>query len=146
MELGATVCLPRRPLCLSCPVQPWCLTRGEHPVTSRRPLVARSLAYGLAERESGGGVEVLLTQRSPAESLMPGMWELPPALLPGNAKPILTLRHAITVSNYTVSIYRYNEGEARSLPGHWTQLTDLPGLPLTGLARKVLKRLQLWPG
>src|ERR1700733_12636066 len=35
MELGATVCLPRAPLCLGCPWQPWCRTRGEHPVAAR---------------------------------------------------------------------------------------------------------------
>jgi A/G-specific adenine glycosylase len=30
MELGATVCLPQRPLCLQCPVHSFCKTRGEH--------------------------------------------------------------------------------------------------------------------
>ncbi|HEX3730734.1 MAG TPA: hypothetical protein VHV47_13065, partial [Opitutaceae bacterium] len=29
MELGATMCLPRAPLCLQCPVQALCKTRGE---------------------------------------------------------------------------------------------------------------------
>src|SRR5437660_1864221 len=29
MELGATVCMPRAPLCLSCPVVEMCSTRGE---------------------------------------------------------------------------------------------------------------------
>src|SRR5271156_5198617 len=37
MELGATVCLPRNPLCLRCPVQRGCRTRGEHPVDARKP-------------------------------------------------------------------------------------------------------------
>ena len=144
MELGATVCLPRGPLCLSCPVQPWCLTRGEHPVTPRKPLVARSLAYALVERERGGEIDVLLVQRGAAESLMPGMWELPPASAEQGA-PLLTLRHAITVSNYSVSIHRYAELETAGWPGVWTPVMELPGLPLTGLARKVLRRLHLWP-
>ena len=30
MELGATLCLPRSPLCLECPVIDFCKTRGEH--------------------------------------------------------------------------------------------------------------------
>ncbi len=146
MELGATVCLPRRPLCLSCPVQPWCLTRGEHPVSSRKPPVPRSLAYTLVEREHRGGIEVLLTQRAASESLMPGMWELPPAPAPQASPPVLTLRHAITVTLYTVSIHRSSETEAKGLRGTWIPVEDLPRVALTGLARKVLKRLHLCPG
>ena len=30
MELGATVCLPRNPECLVCPLASHCVTRGEH--------------------------------------------------------------------------------------------------------------------
>ena len=53
MELGATVCPPRAPLCLGCPWQPWCRTRGEHPVrrrgasnSSRTAAMARNNRYG----------------------------------------------------------------------------------------------------
>ena len=145
MELGATVCLPRAPLCLSCPVQPWCRTRGEHPVAPRKAAVARTLAYALVERESAGGLDVLLTQREASESLMPGMWELPVAHAAGEQAPLLTVRHAITVHNYTVHIYRSSLEDARSETGVWVSTARLPLLPLTGLARKVLKRLQLWP-
>src|SRR5271170_8278563 len=35
MELGATICLPRAPLCLHCPVFSMCKTRGEHLTTPR---------------------------------------------------------------------------------------------------------------
>jgi A/G-specific adenine glycosylase len=41
MEMGATVCLPRGPLCLQCPLQPMCLTRGEHATVRRKPLLPR---------------------------------------------------------------------------------------------------------
>src|ERR1019366_7558179 len=37
MELGATVCLPRAPLCLRCPVHALCRTRGEHATPPRAP-------------------------------------------------------------------------------------------------------------
>ena len=37
MELGATVCLPRQPLCLACPVRDLCATRGslDQPVKAK---------------------------------------------------------------------------------------------------------------
>ena len=38
MELGATVCLPRNPLCLQCPVEHTCRTKGEHPTGSPQPI------------------------------------------------------------------------------------------------------------
>src|SRR5487761_103259 len=38
MELGATVCLPRVPLCSVCPVQDFCKTRGEHTARPRKQM------------------------------------------------------------------------------------------------------------
>ncbi len=146
MELGATVCLPKAPLCLHCPVQPWCQTRGEHAVLPRKPQQARNAAYALATRAAGS--EVLLRQRAADASLMAAMWELPElGAAPEKAQPVLRLKHAITVTNYTVSVFRWSEAEALHLPGTtWQPIDDLPRLALTGLARKVLRRLGVWPG
>ena len=143
MELGATICLPRAPLCLQCPAQPWCRTRGEHAATPRLPLTSRSISYALTERSG----QVLLVQRPQNASLMAGMWELPQVLQqPDDAQILLRLRHAITITNYAVTILRLPPEAAAPGPRQlWTQLDDLPTLPLTGLARKVLKRLARWP-
>lgn len=167
MELGATVCLPRAPLCLQCPVYDWCLTRGEHIGALAKPMQSRSIVYALAERERGGEREVLLTQRPADASLMPGMWELPeltpappgspstPIDLsdPGSTHaitpaPLLTLRHSITITNYTVQIVAFLSPGALQTTypsARWTAITQLPETALTGLTRKALKRLALWP-
>ena len=161
MELGATVCLPRAPLCLHCPVVSMCATRGEHVSAPRKAMVRRSIGYALAERKAppagrarqpvpSSVHEVLLTQRRASESLMAGMWELPSAPESANLdRTLVTLRHAITVTNYTVSILGYSAEEAVSLPSAaaavWVPVDQLPELPLTGLARKALKRMKLWP-
>ncbi len=143
MELGATVCLPRAPLCLHCPIQPWCKTRGEHPTAARKPLVAREIAYALVVRGDGC---VLLQQRAADLSLMAGMWELPElAAVPPDMEPALRLRHSITVTNYSVSVVRVEEGMRFPGPLRWCAPNELPELALTGLARKVLRRLELWP-
>ena len=147
MELGATVCLPRAPLCLHCPLQPWCQTRGEHGTAKRKPQLAKAIAYGLAE--SSDGSSLLLARRPATVSLMGGMWELPElAHSVPDRTPVLQLQHGITVTNYAVSILRLDLQEAARVRGdlRWTPLAELPQLPLTGLARKVLRRLGLWPG
>jgi A/G-specific adenine glycosylase len=113
MELGATVCLPRSPLCLQCPVVAFCKTRGEHITPQRTPQKSRMVAHLLAIRKRGVTTEVLLERRSSTASLMPGMMELPPLPLEAIAgrEPVLRLRHAITNTNYNVQIF------AESAPG-----------------------------
>jgi A/G-specific adenine glycosylase len=162
MELGATVCLPRAPLCLQCPVQEQCKTQGEHVVAERRKMKSQRAAYAFLRRLSRGGPgsisrrgvpEVLLEQRPQDATLMPGMWELPP-IDPETAVPerrLLDVRHSITVTNYYVTVYGFDAAEEGSLPEtrknrRWFPAPELAGIPLTGLTLKVLKRLKAMPG
>ena len=144
MELGATVCLPGVPRCDRCPVFAWCRTRGASP---RRVALPRSkrkrVAFSLSARKDA----VLLTRRAPGASLMPRMWDLP--LMPprnGTAgrKPavLYRLRHSITDTDYRVTVLRAG-ARAKSTEGSWVRLSRLPRLPLTGLARKILRRSRL---
>jgi A/G-specific adenine glycosylase len=154
MELGATICLPKGPLCLECPVYGLCVTRGEH-LTSPRA-VQRSLpaAFLLHLRKNGTVTEVLLHRRPADAGLMPGMLELPP--LPQEAvagkEPLLRLRHSITNTNYYVQVFAArgmrDKGLLRALPVsdealEWVQTSRLASYPLTGLARKALQRLDV---
>jgi A/G-specific adenine glycosylase len=107
MELGATICLPRAPLCLQCPVLEMCATRGEHVTAERGKLQSRTVAHLLALRKRGTATEVLLERRPADATLMPGMLELPPLSLDAvsGREPILRLRHSITNTNYYVMIF-----------------------------------------
>ncbi len=107
MELGATVCLPRAPLCLQCPVVAFCQTRGEHATPQREKQQSRITAHLLALRKRGVTTEVLLQRRGSEESQMPGMLELPPLPLDliAGREPVLRLRHAITNTNYYVQVF-----------------------------------------
>jgi A/G-specific adenine glycosylase len=157
MELGAMVCLPQRPLCLHCPVQPFCATRGEHQCPPPKKMRNQHIAYALLCRNRSGAIpgaiQVLLQRRPMSASLMPGMWELPEvAMQQGDDERVeITLRHAITVTNYRVRVLRLSEREAahrmpsRGYPRKWAKSSELGALPLTGLTRKVLKRLQIMP-
>ncbi|HEV2577970.1 MAG TPA: A/G-specific adenine glycosylase [Acidobacteriaceae bacterium] len=113
MELGATICLPRQPLCLECPVMSFCRTRGEHATASRDKPQSRIVAHLLTLRKRGTATEVLLLRRPPDAALMPKMLELPPLPLEATdgREPVLRLRHSITNTNYYVQIF------AESAPG-----------------------------
>ena len=154
MELGATVCTPRSPLCIVCPVHEICRTRGEHVTAPRGVQKSQPAAYLLATRKRGITTEVLLERRDLTASLMPGMIELPP--LPMTAvvdrEPVMRLRHSITNTNFYVEIYGLSGSSDRALRRAlsapkdaliWQPVPKLHALPLTGLARKVLMRLDL---
>ena len=153
MELGATVCTPRNPQCVTCPLVFSCKTRGEHKTTPRPRMQTRPIGYALvlrAGRSPQTAQEVLLEQRSSAQSVMPGLWELPMLRSPEvpDANLLLTARHAIMQVNYHV---RVRSATARALhtlaveggERSWFPLARAGTLPLTGLARKILTRLKL---
>lgn len=131
MELGATVCLPERPLCAACPIAEACATRGELPRGASEIRKKKDAAYALFRRNGS----VRLVQRSARERLMPGMWELP-AHTPNGGGPLVRLRHSITTTDYAVAVFA-----APSKEGKWVKRSRLSGLPLTGLTRKILKRV-----
>lgn len=156
MELGAMVCVPRSPRCAQCPVYELCATQGEHRVTERKKMRSVESAYAFLRRTPRGrtaAAEVLLEQRQASASLMPGMWELPAidaAAVQMEARAF-AVRHSITDTNYYVTIYRLDAKQEKRLPQtgaarQWHSVRELHMLPLTGLARKVLKRLKAWPG
>jgi A/G-specific adenine glycosylase len=132
MELGATVCLPKQPQCLICPVREPCKTRG---ATVPQPQPKRKRAelwYGLHHRKGS----VLLVQRPVDHSLMAGMWELPGVVAQPSSEPLHRLRHSITDTDYAVFVVK---GKARKPMGRWVTHDEAHELALTGLTRKILR-------
>jgi A/G-specific adenine glycosylase len=133
MELGATVCLPGQPKCLICPVTRECNTRGSLPkIGNRKRQKKRTVCYALNVRNGS----VFLVKRSAEAALMPSMWELPETTNSTGA-PAFTLRHSITVTDYTVRVVTKSIKSA--LSGKWVKNSRVRTLPLTGLARKILR-------
>ena len=116
-----------------------CATRGTldapRKATSQR---RRNICYALDHRDGS----IFLVQRPKHASLMPGMWELPeiPASS-ASGEVSITVRHSITVTDYTVRVMR-RPAPGKS-QGRWVLRTRVPQLPLTGLARKILKEAQV---
>ena len=143
MELGATVCLVKNPLCLLCPLTEWCRARAEGtaeqlPVKLRRVEPVRIDSTVLVVCRRG---RVLLRQREASARRMAGFWELPtPDELPGArvGNAIGTFRHTITHHRYTFEVVT----AAVKRPGgpfRWFQPAEVTRIPLSTTARKALE-------
>ena len=162
MELGATVCTPKSPTCLLCPLQPVCagLAHGEvESLPQKKKAKARrqaTLVAALARDEAGG----IWLGRRPAEGLLGGLWELPMvALAEGDAPspealaPLglagvgaaKVITHAFTHLEWTVHTY---SATGRPAGGEYTDFravrpSELADAGLTGPALKALRAWQI---
>jgi A/G-specific adenine glycosylase len=146
MELGATVCTPRAPACLTCPLVELCATRGEMADLAKAARKKkREIHYALDFRDDA----VFLIQRAQDARLMAGMWELPEVEGPSGAearsnragKVGFTLKHSITVTNYTVRVWHMSASSRAG--GKWIRVESLARIALTGLARKILRKAEI---
>ena len=143
MELGATVCLPRHPLCLVCPLAAGCQARQEGttaqlPVKLRKTTPVRLTGVLLVVRNRG---RILLHQRAAATRRMAGFWDLPaPEDLPAAkiGARIGEIRHTITHHHYRLEVRSATAG----LPGRdgfrWFSIAQLAEIPFSTTARKAL--------
>ena len=168
MELGATVCTPRKPCCMTCPVNAFCTTHREGGNPEARPLKSKRVKPTRVDFESiliFGGGEMLLAHRKP-RGLMAGMWELPTQdaadfnpweeLLDGQIQNLGRLEkpvvHRFTHlhASYRVTIYRCEtKPRWRREPDayqafRWVGQQDFPGLPITRVLQKTLPELTVF--
>jgi A/G-specific adenine glycosylase len=169
MELGATLCSPRNPKCLLCPLRSGCRAAAEgdperYPVPKAKRASERlRLLVAVVEDASG----VLLFRRPEGSALLAGTWELPWVMLerdgvaeagdPDNALAdrygglwtvgprTAGVRHGITYRDLAVDVHRAEltwGGEVRDgLAAGFFDAAGRAGLPLSSLVGKVLKAL-----
>jgi A/G-specific adenine glycosylase len=85
MDLGATICVPKNPRCLICPVMELCKAR-EHGTQDQRPVMKPKKQVPHYVHAAGviiEGRKVLLAQR-PSQGLLGGMWEFPNGRVEGD--------------------------------------------------------------
>jgi A/G-specific adenine glycosylase len=140
MELGATVCFPKKPQCLVCPIGQCCEARREG-TQELRPVKAAAVKNVEDERvvfwiaEAG---KVLAWQRPPQSKLMAGFWELPerpqlPAASVG--RTLGAFRHGITFHSYRFEV-REAAPPSNLGPCEWVSMDALSSLPLSTVMRK----------
>jgi len=165
MELGALVCRPRCPACLTCPLQPDCVAAAtgrteELPVKRPRKAVPhRLLAAGLVWRERRFAVV-----RRPVAGMLGGLWELPggrveegealPAAVARTVQaatglavavgaPCGTIHHAYSHFSITQELYGCTVlgGDAGAV--RWLAPAEIGSLPFTGAALKAFAAMGL---
>jgi A/G-specific adenine glycosylase len=137
MELGATVCLPGKPLCERCPVATLCVEQGAGAKRKQAPRNKAELRYSLVLKDE----KVLLRQRPKTSSLMAGMWELPEIQAKkASGVPRLRLKHSITNTDYTVLVF--SSRLHKSAAGRFVTASVAAKMALTGLAKKILQRAE----
>jgi len=158
MDLGATICTPKKPACVLCPWMGECAarTRGDQESFPRKAdkktgALRRGAAF-VALRVDG----FILTRPRPEKGLLGGMTEVPTTQwthdfddaaalcgaplkakwrrLPG------VVTHVFTHFPLELAVYRADVPAARKAPAgmRWTSLTDLPGEALPNVMRKVV--------
>ncbi len=139
MELGALVCIPAEPKCLTCPVSRYCGDPGRETKKPQGTRHKKELVFGLAQRRGS----VYLVQRPSEEKLMAGMWEFPTCNDVNGSEVLHRTRHSITNSDYVVSVVAASPESVTG--GKWIRRSKLEQLPLTGLTKKILRAENLWP-
>ena len=142
MELGATVCLPRNPLCLLCPVSADCLARqqgkqAQLPVKLKRAVPVRIEATLLMIERSG---RILLWQRTADSRRLAGFWELPSSEELPKARELEAVgsfRHSITNHLYLFTVVKATISRAAG-GFQWFDRAQLQGIPLSTTTRKAL--------
>jgi len=167
MELGATLCTPKAPLCPGCPLRRQCRARlagNPEALPRKRPKAKpRKLAAVAALFERTGK---LLAVRRPPEGLLGGLWELPGgALQPGEtpeeglaralregvglepkeARACGEVKHVFTHRVLRLHVFRAAAPAGRvrraGFDAHrWLHRAGLEALPLSALARKAVAR------
>jgi len=154
MDLGATICLPRRPDCLLCPVQALCRARAggdveRYPVRSRKlRRTAQTLWVLLAQREEDGAVWL---HKRPARGIWAGLWALPAfesreallAACPSAAEPqdLPAFVHVLTHKDLHLHpVATAFASQSPAIEGSWVDADRWPTLGLPAPVRRLLEQ------
>lgn len=166
MELGATLCRPRDPLCGECPANRWCrahrdgLTHLIPKTRKKAPAPSEALHFAFVEKEGA----VLLYKREEG-GLLGGTWGLPggPVVTPlsrcvreqtglrvRKGRHLGVTEHRFTHKRWVMQVYRCSlmdgtiprgkgpKGEVPGSTGVWVQRDELADAPLAKATRKAL--------
>jgi A/G-specific adenine glycosylase len=169
MELGATVCKPRNPLCRTCPVQAWCLAYQGDRISEfprklkKQPTPQYQIAVGVVFKNG----RVLITRRKP-EGLLGGLWEFPGGKIKTREKApaacireikeevnlevkvdshLCRVKHAYTHFKIQMAVFccSYISGRVKlngPVDHRWIRLNQLEDYPLPKANHKFLAKLR----
>jgi len=143
MDLGATVCARRKPLCERCPVARDCGARKQNRIDElpaprpRRELPQKQVTW-LVLRHAGA----VLVERRPAPGIWGGLW-CPPELAgkrPRGAKALAPIEHGFTHFRLRIKPLLCEVQERTA--GRWLRLEDAGAAALPAPVKSLLARLR----
>ena len=146
MELGATICTPRAPLCAQCPVQKHCSafangTQLERPAPKVAKAIPTREFNTVILRDSNG--RVLLRQR-PETGLLAGLWEFPEIEQLREKVEVEEVGAVTHVFSHFRAIYRVHKGEVATLkvrkPLRWVTPRETDNLALATAQRRIMEK------
>jgi A/G-specific adenine glycosylase len=162
MDLGATICLPRKPRCLLCPLMEICAARANGTQEQRPVLKPRketpSFTHAAGVITING--KVLLAKR-PSKGLLGGMWEFPNGRVEGEPAKELesaleagyqlkvrtgealgTVQHAYTHFRVTVHAFRCELVTTSANENlKWVKLEEMEDYPMGKVDRQIARVL-----
>jgi A/G-specific adenine glycosylase len=170
MDLGATVCTPKQPVCLLCPWSSFCQAHHLHlqaviPMTeTRAPIPHKLIGVAVIWNEQG---QILIDKR-PQSGLLGGLWEFPGGKLEPNEtlaecvvreiqeelgieiavlEHFMTLEHVYTHFKVTLSVHhcRHVSGEPQTIECDevkWVTLAELDQYPFPTANQKIIAALR----
>ncbi len=141
MDLGATICTPRSPKCLLCPINTGCTAKLDptrYPVRAAKQAKPQRTDTAYWLQHDG---KVLLIRRPP-RGLLGGMRALPVGEPPidGDWRYAGTIQHVFTHFALTLSVQVLLTPNPESLDGTWWPVNDMANAGLPSLFKKAAAR------
>ena len=168
MDLGASICLPKNPRCLMCPLTDLCQARQLGIQEQRPVLKPKAVAphYVVTAAVLGRDGKVLLAKR-PSKGLLGGMWEFPGGKIEANesleaclereireelgvaikvGQPFGVYQHAYTHFRITLHAFlcELSNGEPRPIEAAelaWVAPAELTLYPMGKVDRQIARKL-----
>jgi A/G-specific adenine glycosylase len=170
MDLGATVCTPKNPICLFCPWHQSCLAyhqgiQNQIPMTeTTSPIPHKQIGVAVIYNEQGQ----ILIDRRPAKGLLGGLWEFPGGKIENGETVkecikreikeeidleievndlLMIVDHAYTHFRVTLQVYncRYLSGEPRPIECdeiRWVTIDEIEQFPFPKANLEIIKALK----
>jgi A/G-specific adenine glycosylase len=157
MDLGATICTPKRPRCMLCPLRADCraiLSGDPELLPLKAPKADRPKRSGIAYVAVRADGAVLLRTR-PEKGLLGGMTEVPSSgwdggraapngrddpPFPADWRRAGTIAHVFTHFSLDLDVFRADVGPAEAPPGHrWVAARDVAGEALPTVMKKAIE-------
>lgn len=158
MELGATICTPKKPICILCPVQKHCEAFAEGVVSElpvkKKKIKKKTIDYDVLYITNREG-QILIRKRD--TKLLNGMWEFPmfeqdtsidaiedelDAVITIENEPVIQTKHVFTHMTWNMKVYKaYMQKENIKPPYKWMNKNEKDTLSFSTSMTKIFTQM-----